>query len=187
MLPQRRKAKLTVKDYLVLDYRGAFESYGKTELINGDIFYMNAQHRPHARAKTKLYDSLRDWVRSSGSALTVMIEATVSLPPNSAPVPDLLLTSDPDGDGPVPCESLALVVEIADSTAKSDLTTKASIYAKAGIAEYWVIDLPSKLVHQHWQPGSRGYGEKRAFGFAEAIASMTITGLTVPGLEALQN
>ena len=51
--------KLRVEDYLLLDASGAFESYQKTELIEGEVYFVNAQHRPHALAKAELYDASR--------------------------------------------------------------------------------------------------------------------------------
>ena len=47
--------KLRVEDYLLLDGSGAFDGYGKTELLDGEVVYMNAQHRPHARIKSRLF------------------------------------------------------------------------------------------------------------------------------------
>ncbi|WP_374135399.1 hypothetical protein [Sphingomonas sp.] len=47
--------KLRIEDYLLLDRSGAFDAYAKTELIDGEVFYVNAQHRPHARIKSQLF------------------------------------------------------------------------------------------------------------------------------------
>ena len=52
--------RLTVEDFFRLDEAGAFEGYGKTELIRGEVFYMNAQHRPHARMKGQMHLALVD-------------------------------------------------------------------------------------------------------------------------------
>src|SRR5579871_3642978 len=113
--------RLRIEDYLLLDDAGAFEGYGKTELIGGEIFYMNAQHRPHARAKLAMYDALRDWARINHPDFSILVEATVAMPPYSAPEPDLILTSEPDGEGPIPIASVRLLIEIADSTQGNDL------------------------------------------------------------------
>jgi Uma2 family endonuclease len=50
---------------------------------------------------------------------------------------------------------LHLVVEVADTTLSFDLTTKAALYARAGIVEYWVLDVPGRrlIVHRHPQLG----------------------------------
>lgn len=54
-----RTLPLHVEDFLHLNDSGAFEGYGKTELIDGGIVYINAQHRPHARIKSDLFVILR--------------------------------------------------------------------------------------------------------------------------------
>jgi Uma2 family endonuclease len=50
---------------------------------------------------------------------------------------------------------LHLVVEVADTTLNFDLTTKAALYARAGIADYWVLDVSARrlIVHRHAESG----------------------------------
>lgn len=175
----REKARLHVEDFLLLDKSGAFDGEKRTELIEGDIYYMNAQYRPHARVKAKLYDELRDWVRSSGSALTVMIETTVAMPPHNAPEPDLILTSEPDGDGPIPVASVALLIEVSDTTVESDLGIKAATYATQGIPEYWVADVNGRVIHQMWVPNEGSYLERREIDFGDEVVAESLAGLVV--------
>ncbi len=171
--------RLTVEDFFRLDAAGAFEGYGKTELIRGEVFYMNAQHRPHARMKGQLHLELVQALSKLKTGLDVLIEATVSMPPHSAPEPDLILTSEPDGEGPVPIASVRLLVEIADSTQKNDLKVKAGLYAENGVPEYWVVDLKAKRVHRMWSPGADGYAERDEAALGGRIESATIAGLAV--------
>jgi len=170
--------RLRVEDFFRLDEAGAFEGYGKTELIRGEIFYMNAQHRPHARAKIALYELLREWIRAFEPGVAALIEATVAMPPYSAPEPDLILTTEPDGQGPVPVASVRLLVEVADTTQGNDLGVKASLYAEYGVPEYWVVDLKARVLHRFSGSGSQGYAEKREFAFDGLVEAATISGLT---------
>lgn len=169
--------RLTVEDFFRLDEAGAFEGYGKTELIRGEVFYMNAQHRPHARAKMAMYEALRGWIETNDPDFSVLVEATVSMPPHTAPEPDLILTSEPDGDGPVPIASVRLLIEIADTTLSNDLKIKAGVYAENGVPEYWVVDLKKKLVHTMWSPGTEGYASRDKVKLGERIEAATIAGL----------
>jgi len=171
--------KLRVEDYLLLDESGAFDAYRKTELIEGDVYFMNAQHRPHALAKAELYDALRDALRSKGSPLRPLTEASIALSAHDAPEPDIVLTSEPSGEGLIPGESVALVVEISDTTLSGDLKRKAMIYARAGVPEYWVADVKAKVLHQMWAPEGDAYAERRAIPFGDPIAAMTIEGLSI--------
>lgn len=175
----RQKARLCVNDFLLLDKSGAFAGEKRTELIEGDVYYMNAQYRPHARVKAKLYDELRDWVRSSGSALTVMIETTVAMPPHNAPEPDLILTREPDGDGPIPVASVALLIEVSDTTLEGDLGVKAMTYAAQGVPEYWVADVNGRVIHQMWGAGVSGYTGRRAVAFGGGVVAATMQNLEI--------
>jgi len=170
--------KLRVEDFLRLDEAGAFNDYGKTELIRGEVFYMNSQHRPHARMKLAVYDALRNWISANDANFDVLVEATVSMPPYSAPEPDLVITSEPDGEGPVPVSSVRLVIEIADTTLANDLGVKASVYAENAVPEYWVVDVKAGQVHQHWAPEAGAYAQVRETPLADLVA-LTIPGLTV--------
>ena len=171
--------KLRVEDYLLLDDSGAFQPYRKTELIDGEVYFVNAQHRPHALAKAELYDALRDALRTRGSPLRPLTEASIALSAHDAPEPDIVLTSEPKGEGLIPVGSVALVVEISDTTLSSDLKRKAMIYARAGIPEYWVADVNMKVIHQMWAPEGEAYAERREIAFGEAIDAITIEGLSI--------
>jgi Uma2 family endonuclease len=173
-----RRLPLTVDDFLLLDESGAFDGYGKTELIEGEIFYMNAQHSRHGRTKTTLAYALHEALKSLSSNLEVIIEVSVRITPSSAPIPDILVTSY-KGDGLVPAETVSLVVEIADTTQNSDLGPKAKLYAKAGIEEYWVLDIKAGVLHQMWSPEGDAYAQSRQIPKGEMISAETIDGLTI--------
>lgn len=173
-LPIVRALPLRVEDFLLLNDSGAFEGYGKTELIDGGIVFMNAQHRPHARAKVGLAFALRDALRDAGSAYSVLTEVTVALPPHNAPEPDVVLTNEPEGKGPIPLASVALVVEVAHSTLAQDLLVKPRIYANAGVPEYWVADVEGQLIHQFLAPEGEAYAGRRRYAFGERITLVSI-------------
>ncbi|UAK22890.1 Uma2 family endonuclease [Sphingomonas nostoxanthinifaciens] len=171
--------KLRVEDYLLLDASDAFADYGKTELIDGEIFFMNAQHRPHARLKSRLAVALDAALGKIASRLEMMIEPSVAMPPHSVPEPDIVLTAEPEGDGPVPLASVALLVEIADATLANDLGKKAALYAQNGVPEYWVVDVAARRVHLLWSPADSVFRERAGVAFGETITAMTIVGLRV--------
>ena len=171
--------KLRVNDYLLLDASGAFEAYRKTELIDGDVYYMNAQHRPHARIKSRLHTAIARELSSRSDGLEAIVEGSVSLPPNAVPEPDIVVTAEAEGDWLIPACSVRLVVEIADTTLEFDLGTKATLYASADIAEYWVVDVKGRIAHQMWAPGNDGYTQRRTIPFGETLPSQSITGLVV--------
>ena len=178
-LNRHRPLRLRVEDFLALNDSGAFEGYGKTELLQGEIVYMNAQHRPHARVKMMIYDALRDGLRAINSDLCVLTEVTVSAPPHNAPEPDVVVTSEPDGQGPVPLASVRLVVEVADATLSTDMNLKAQIYATHGVLEYWVADVNARTIVQMCSPMRNTYGHHYSHAFGTRFECRSIDGLFV--------
>jgi Uma2 family endonuclease len=68
---------------------------------------------------------------------------------------------------------LALVVEIADSTLHFDLTVKAGLYARAGIVEYWVLDVTGRRLIVYREPESGAYRRVVAYSESEEVAPHT--------------
>jgi Uma2 family endonuclease len=172
--------RLRVSDYLTLDAAGALDAYGRTELINGEIYAMNAQHRPHARIKSRLSFTLHKLVQELGLGLEVLIEATIEMGPLNAPEPDIILTSAADGDQLVPFDSVALVVEVSDSSLQHDFHRKADLYSRFNVPEYWIVDVQARAIHQMWNPGPGGYRQSRNILFGGDVASETLPNLIVP-------
>lgn len=173
------RAKLTAADFDLLDRHGAFAAYRKTELIDGEIYFVNAQHRPHGIVKTEIYDALRDKLREIGSPYRPVQEFSLALGTNDTPEPDVMLTSEPRGKGFVPLGSISLVVEVSDTTLKHDLGKKLRSYARAGVPEYWVADVNGRVIYQMWEPVDNGYAQQAQVTFGEAISSATINGLDI--------
>lgn len=169
--------KLRVEDYMLLDGSGAFEAYNKTELIEGEVYFMNAQHRPHARVKSRLMVALADALK--GTDLEAVVEGSVEVPPHNVPEPDIVVTSEPEGEGLIPLRSVRLIVEVSDSTLKTDLSVKAAIYAREAVPEYWVVDVNARVIHQMWAPQGEAYVERRKVAFGERVAAATVEGLVV--------
>ena len=174
-----RRVLLTIDDYTLLDRSGALADYGRTELIEGVIVAMNAQYRPHARVKGELAYRFRLALDARPDGLAVLTEASVAVPPRSMPEPDIVLTTEPEGDGPVPAASVRLIVEISNDTLKFDLGDKAILYAAGGIPEYWVVDIEGKRATIHSAALPDGYQNKRQVIFGEVLASETINGLSI--------
>ena len=175
----RHRAKLTADDFELLDRHGAFAAYRKTELIDGEIYFVNAQHRPHGMVKMRLYDALREALRTIGSPYTPVCEVTLALSPIDRPEPDLVLTSEPDGEGFVPLASVPLVIEVSDTTLRDDLGRKLHRYAAAGVPEYWVADVSGRVIHRMWAPVGSGYTQRDEVRFGERLTSATVEQLSI--------
>lgn len=176
--PPAVKYRLTVADYTLLAESGAFADK-RTELIDGDVLLMSPQLRPHLFVKSELGFRLRLALRELGGGLWVGEEGSVELSARDMPLPDIIATDEPRGAGAVPLASVALIVEVADTSLAFDLGPKAQLYAAAGIPEYWVADVNGRVLHQHSRPEGGTYADRRTIPFGELVAAATIPGLTI--------
>ncbi len=65
-----------------------------------------------------------------------------------------------------------LLVEISDSTLDYDLSVKATLYARAGIAEYWVLDVNGRRLISHRDPKGDTYSSVTIYGEHEFVAPL---------------
>ena len=172
--------RFTVDQFLALCDQGMFDGYAKTELIEGEIVVMSAQHSRHARVKTRLAVRLANELAQLNSPLEPQVEASVRLSDGSLPEPDIVVTSF-RGAGVVPVESVALLIEVSDTTLDTDLGRKADLYAEAGVPEYWVIDLNEDRVLLHANPrrDGSGYDGQLDVPFGDVLDAASVEGLLV--------
>jgi Uma2 family endonuclease len=139
---------------------------------------MNAQHSRHARTKTMLAVELNIVLRAISSDLEAWCEPSTRVSDHSLPEPDIVLTSH-RGEGVVPLESVALIVEVSDTTLGIEIGRKLGIYAGAGVPEYWVADVEGHVIHEMWGPVGNAYAERRAHAFGADVAMATLAGVSV--------
>ena len=176
----RSRHRLTVAEYLLLDQEGAFGDR-RTELFDGEVYYMSPKHRPHARAVTQVVVAVARALEAMNSGIEALTDISIPLSQHDVLEPDIALTDAPEGQGLLPLEAVKLVIEISDTTLKTDLGRKADIYANSGIPEYWVVDLNENRVLCHANPRAdgSGYDGQLDVPFGEPLYAATIEGLTV--------
>jgi Uma2 family endonuclease len=174
-----RPLKLTVDNFMALHASGAFQGLSKVELIEGELLTMSPQHRPHVFAKSVLAFRLFEALKQLGSDLLPLIEGTVAMSDVDAPEPDIVLSTAPQGTGLIPLASVALAIEVADSSMPFDVGRKAELYARHRIPEYWVVGLPTATIEQMWLPTGGAYAERRLLKIGDRIESATLAGLAV--------
>jgi len=153
--PQRHP--ISAGEYLRMGEAGVFAPEARLELIEGEIVEMAPIGSPHASTVAVLN---RLFVRLAGDRAVVWVQSPLVLGERSVPQPDLVLLK-PRADRyfnahPVPADVL-LVVEVSDTTLAFDLATKIPLYARAGIAESWVVDLEKRALRVFRDPDPSGY------------------------------
>jgi Uma2 family endonuclease len=120
---------------------GAFE-HKRVMLIEGVILEMPVPNPPHSTSKDLTEDALR---AIFGHGFRVRAENPLILGKSTDPVPDLAVVTGSVRDYAQSHPTTAvLVVEISDSSLDYDMGDKASLYASAPIADYWVVDLVNR-------------------------------------------
>ncbi len=133
---------------------------GKYELVGGSINRMG-QNMPHANVVRLCWRTLFGVFGDEFVVSQTSIDVRPEDNPTNEPMPDLIVLSRPAGEFsayPKPDE-IRLLVEVSDSTLRYDLSTKASLYARAGIREYWVVSVGDRNVTVHRQPGDGAYAD----------------------------
>jgi Uma2 family endonuclease len=145
------------------------------ELIGGDLFRRMPKKRPHVHALA----ILTEWLVTLLGGRFVNSEAPINVAPEdnptSEPQPDLIVlraaSTQFRTETPGPAD-LQLVVEISDTTLEFDMTVKARLYARAGIREYWVLDVNGRSLIVQRKPLSERYRSIVAYGETEAVAPL---------------
>ena len=150
-----KQAPFTSKHWRRVEYerlvdRGVFEGE-PLELIGGQLIVAEPKGSPHAAAVGMAGDALRTalppgWI--------VRIQDPVLLDDESVPEPDVAVVPGRHGDyrHAHPARA-ALIVEVAESSLAFDRTQKGSLYARAGIADYWIVNLEERVVEVYRHPG----------------------------------
>ncbi len=79
----------------------------------------------------------------------------------------------------VPPSEVLLLIEVADTSLSYDTATKAKIYARLGVREYWVVNAKTLETIIHLEPGEQGYAKVSTHGPSENIAPLDLPQLTV--------
>ena len=139
---QHQPRRFTVEEYARMGEAGIFAPGERVELIEGEILAVSPQNRKHARRIAKLTSLL---VRLFGDNHEIRVQLPLTLSKFSEPEPDFAIVLAQESDDAERHPAGAdLVIEIADSSLSFDRNEKASVYAKAGIQDYWVLNLVNK-------------------------------------------
>ena len=170
----------TVAEYYQMAKTGILQPQENVELVAGQIIRtMTPQGSPHAAAITRTNRVLS---RSPSPDYLIRVQLPIHLDDFSEPEPDLALVKyDPfDYDDRHPrADEVYLIIEIADSTLKTDLTLKKQVYAQAGIKDYWVLDLAQSQLHVFRQPTGSGYQSAKILPPSETVRPLCLPTLSL--------
>ena len=178
-----RRHHVTVDDYHRISEAGLLNPQARLELIEGEIVDMPPIGSRHAGKASRLADLLRDAV---GEHALIRTQWPVRLGRQTEVQPDIAVVK-PRADyyesaHPAPGDVL-LLVEVSDSTLRHDLDVKADLYARHGIREFWVLDLPNNILHVFTHPVNGAYSEQRSHMEPSTVPLSRVPGAKLENVE----
>ncbi len=148
--PAVRTRRWTRLEYEQLVEKGFLGSGDQVELLEGRLVVREPQHSPHATATRLAQEALRF---AFGSGWDVRAGLPLALGRLSEPEPDVSVVrgSPRDYRDAHPTQAV-VVVEVADTSLRLDRTRKARIYARAGIPDYWIVNLTTRILEVYRDP-----------------------------------
>jgi Uma2 family endonuclease len=146
----------------------------RVELLDGVIVKMTPIGEPHNAYEALLNELL---VKAVPPNLIVRPQCSFPLSDISEPQPDLAIVErKPIGEEP---SRALLIVELADSSLKKDLGLKAKLYAAAGVADYWVVDLKAMTIDVHRRPVGTRFTDVQRFDRASRVQALLVPEIVV--------
>lgn len=169
--------RFDVDEYHAMVRAGILMEGDRIELIDGELVEMHTIGSRHLACAIRLNHLL---VPPLAVRARVSIQGSMRLDRYSEPEPDVLVlrprADDYASAHPGPADVL-LAIEVADTSLAYDRTVKLPLYARAGIAEVWIVDLEARAVEVHREPSADGY---RRF---ELVRERRIVPAAFPDLE----
>ena len=140
------------------------------ELIEGEVIAMTPQGSPHAVTTGLIHRQLQQvfakgyWIR---------IQMPLAINEDSEPEPDVAVVAGDIRDFTDAHPGTALlVVEVAENTLTQDRGRKQRLYARAGIPEYWIVNLADGQVEVYREPAGETYRQVRTFKSGDVVSPL---------------
>ncbi|HEX8237070.1 MAG TPA: Uma2 family endonuclease [Abditibacteriaceae bacterium] len=163
-----RPLLLTAAQYLKMADLGFFRET-RVELVNGSVIEMTAMNDSHWFSLIKCGKTLRTGFESS---FEIVSQVPLAIDEYSEPEPDFFVMSALPQSKADALPLTVLVIEISDSTLQYDRTTKAALYASAGISEYWIVNLNAREVEVRRAPNNQKYSQVQTFNEKETVSPL---------------
>jgi Uma2 family endonuclease len=168
----------TREEYDRMIAAGMFAPGERVELVDGEILQMTPQGSVHATAIRLTEDALR---AAFGPGFDVRPQLPLALSPDSEPEPDLAVVSgNPLSYLNAHPATALLIVEVSDTTLEHDRRRKGSLYARAGIQDYWIVNLIDRCVEVYREPDQRAYRSCLRFFAGDTVAPLAISAAIIP-------
>ncbi len=169
--------RLDVDAYYRMAEAGILTDPRRVELIDGDIIDMTPIGSAPAGTANRLIESFARAAAAGQALLTV--QTPLRLDAYNEPQPDVMLLrprSDHYKARHPSAADVLLLVEVSDSSLAYDRNTKLALYARFGVPEVWIVDIPGGGVEIYREP------KDGAYAFRERLAAGQLSPAQVPQL-----
>jgi Uma2 family endonuclease len=184
-IPNDLILRLRVEQYHAMIQTGILTDDDFVELLEGWLVFKMPKNPPH-RVATRLVRTALESILPPGWYVDSQEPITLS---NSEPEPDIVVVRGDTRqylDRHPGAEDIAMVIEVSDRTLQRDRTVKKRIYARAGIAIYWIVNLVEGLIEMYSQPivdvEQPDYSQRLDFG-RSAVVPVIIEGVEICAID----
>ncbi|XZO03354.1 MAG: Uma2 family endonuclease [Microcoleus sp.] len=174
--------RFSIAEYHRLGELGFFGPDERFELIRGELIKMAAKGTLHSVCNSLVFGELYSLV---GKRAIVRGQEPIILTDDSEPEPDVVIARNRSDNylasHPEPADIL-LVIEVSDSSLKYDQITKLSLYAEAGISNYWIFNLVDNQLEMYSEPYQKRQG---AFNYRSQNIVLQNETVVIPGFPDL--
>ena len=143
-VPTRRWTRI---EYDRLIDAGFFRPGDRVELLGGQMVVAEPQGSRHYAALRATQEALR---AAFGDGWEIRGQGPIALDDESEPEPDLAVVPGTFRDyRAAHPSSPSLVVEVSETSLTLDRAHKGSLYARAGLVDYWIVNLPERRLEVH--------------------------------------
>lgn len=172
--------RLTLDDYHRLGEAGILGEDDRVELLEGQLVDMSPIAPRHALAVDALTEQL---VTAIAGRAGVRVQNPIELDDGTEPQPDIVLVRRPwrgyPNAHPRPGD-IFLLIEVADTSLETDSGAKQELYARAGIREFWVVDLTTDGVLVHRNPSGDRYESVTRVEPSGVLEVKDLPGVAIP-------
>ena len=175
----KKQGEYTVDDFY------SFPDDILVELIDGVVYHMNTPSVAHQEIVAEISYLLKDYiVKNKGKCkvFTSPLSVQLDCDDKTMVLPDIVVICDKNKITPRCIYGAPdMIVEVlSPSTRRYDMTTKMAKYMKAGVREYWIVDLEKKkILVYYWQqeefPGIYGFDSQILVGVFEGKCIVDFT------------
>lgn len=174
--------RFSLEEYDRMIQRGVFEEphHRRIELIYGELREMS----PPGPTHEEVIDLLNRWSmkHTDENNVRVRIQNSIGLPDwDSAPQPDVAwVKAKSYRDQRPSAEDVYLLIEVSETSLAYDRGEKAGLYARGGIGDYWIVNIPEFCVEVHRDPANETYQSIFRYDVTSAVSPLAFPEISLP-------